>query len=579
MKITRETMIPDLLEAYPQSRPVLDQAGLKGCGGPKGPHETLGYFARAHGLNESLFLAQIQSAIDDSGSIAVSDAVTVEKPEFADTIYRPFFVAGLLTILTLGATWGALILWRISFGHAFSAASAQDINAHAQAQVYGWMGFFIMGFAYQAFPRFWHSSLVKPYLAAVVFSLLCSGVLLASVSMPFAAQYAWAHALATTAAGAELIAVAIFSAHLFMTYRASKKEFEPYIAYVFTALAWFFISSIANFCMALASDGEVPSFYSKFCQPALREMQFHGLGITMILGVSLRTLPALFGLPSVGFKRSMVGLVLLTGGVAAEIICPLAFQSSPFANVLKEIAQTSIFAACLIICLPFRLWQEFPDKDRVEKFIKAAFLWLFISLIMLLATPLYLQLNSLQSSHAYDGAIRHAITVGFISLMIMGYSAKVVPTLNGIDSRSQTALVWPFILVNTGCFLRVVLQSATDWHKGLFPLLGISGSLEVIGLTLWAVHLAGIFLRSPEAQPAAGVKPAQITADSTVSNVLEWFPETKPIFIARGFSAINNPVLRRTVASQVSIAKVCRMHGVNADVFLSELNEAIENDK
>jgi hypothetical protein len=43
-------------------------------------------------------------------------------------------------------------------------------------------------------------------------------------------------------------------------------------------------------------------------------------------------------------------------------------------------------------------------------------------------------------SHAFSGATRHAITVGFISLMIMGVAAKVVPTLKGVDVRTLPAL-------------------------------------------------------------------------------------------------------------------------------------------
>ena len=38
-------MIPDLLKAAPQVRPVLDRYGLRGCGGPLGPMESLAFFA------------------------------------------------------------------------------------------------------------------------------------------------------------------------------------------------------------------------------------------------------------------------------------------------------------------------------------------------------------------------------------------------------------------------------------------------------------------------------------------------------------------------------------------------------
>src|SRR5512135_763623 len=93
------------------------------------------------------------------------------------------------------------------------------------------------------------------------------------------------------------------------------------------------------------------------------------------------------------------------------------------------------------------------------------------------------------SSHAYHGAIRHAITVGFVSLMIMGFAAKVVPTLNGLDARKLTALWGPFILVNMGCLLRVSLQTLTDWDARIYPFLGISGMLEVAALAWWGGHL------------------------------------------------------------------------------------------
>src|SRR5262245_16489561 len=43
-----QMLIPDLLKAAPQARVVLDRYGLRGCGGPLGPVETLGFFAKAH---------------------------------------------------------------------------------------------------------------------------------------------------------------------------------------------------------------------------------------------------------------------------------------------------------------------------------------------------------------------------------------------------------------------------------------------------------------------------------------------------------------------------------------------------
>src|SRR5262249_34355355 len=138
--------------------------------------------------------------------------------------------------------------------------------------------------------------------------------------------------------------------------------------------------------------------------------------------------------------------------------------------------------------------------DRSLKFLRAAYVWLLVSLGMLVLLPAHQffllprlapssEATALGFSHAYYGAVRHAITVGFISLMIVGVAAPVVPTLNGVDVRRLTSLWGPFLLLNAGCALRVVAQTLTDFTPHAFPVAGFSGLLEVTGLAAWGVHL------------------------------------------------------------------------------------------
>lgn len=51
--VTEEMLIPEVVSQYPSTREVFDKYGLKGCGGPEGPRETIEFFARAHCLYES----------------------------------------------------------------------------------------------------------------------------------------------------------------------------------------------------------------------------------------------------------------------------------------------------------------------------------------------------------------------------------------------------------------------------------------------------------------------------------------------------------------------------------------------
>ena len=62
--IALDTMIPGLLRAHPEARNVLDRYGLHGCGGHRGPVETLRFFARAHGVDESSLSNEINDCID-----------------------------------------------------------------------------------------------------------------------------------------------------------------------------------------------------------------------------------------------------------------------------------------------------------------------------------------------------------------------------------------------------------------------------------------------------------------------------------------------------------------------------------
>jgi hypothetical protein len=100
-----------------------------------------------------------------------------------DAIYRRFFTAAIAVVLTAGATWGAWMLYRIGIARNFTSVSIFQVNAHGHAQIFGWVGLFIMGFAYQAFPRKWQTRLVGPEIAVVVFVTMLAGLILKTIGL------------------------------------------------------------------------------------------------------------------------------------------------------------------------------------------------------------------------------------------------------------------------------------------------------------------------------------------------------------------------------------------------------------
>lgn len=579
--VAPETMLPDLLQRYPQARVVFDRYGLSGCGGRFGPPESIRFFARAHGVDEATLLAELERAVArPQPTVAV-----IPPPEPQDTLYRRFFLAGIATILTAGATWGMILLWRIGFGGSFTGVSIFAVNAHGHAQIYGWVGLFIMGFAYQAFPRIWHTRLVFPRLADIVFGLMLTGIVVRTIGMGYAESAAWALPVALLGGGLELAAVVLFVGQIGVTFRRSGAALEPYVGFVLTALVWFVAMAAMSLwhtyrTMSAASEQSLLAQVATWQAP-LRDLQIHGLALFMILGVSLRMLPGLYDLPKVPDRRAWAGLAVLTAALCGEIASFVAYRLTGdhrWAGLLW-LAWLALAAGCVAIVLPWRLWRPFPEGDRSEKFIRFAWAWLFVSLAMLLAFPVYQAVSGQPFSHAYYGAIRHAITVGFISLMIMGYGAKVVPTLNGIDPAGLSPLWGPFALINVGCLLRVTTQTLTDFHPGFFAVVGISGTLEVIALAWWGGHLTRLMLagrRAWELPRELGPRPARIEAEQIVADVLAWYPATLAVFLAHGFAPLANPALRHTLARRVTIRRAAALRGVDLDALLAALNQTID---
>src|SRR5262245_33446923 len=108
--IDAQVMIPDLLRRAPGARPVLDRYGLRGCGGPLGPHESIDFFARAHDVPLPALLSELRQC---AAAPAGKGEGQAPRAAAADAIYRPFFLAGIVATLTAGAAWGAYLLAQI----------------------------------------------------------------------------------------------------------------------------------------------------------------------------------------------------------------------------------------------------------------------------------------------------------------------------------------------------------------------------------------------------------------------------------------------------------------------------------
>lgn len=588
--IAPDTSLPVLFARFPQTRAIFNQYGLRGCGGQNGPQESIQFFAQAHGVTLSILLDQIRNVVSNPAKTQQAyEQLQQEtaRPRFIDAIYRPYFLAAIASMLTAGAAWGVLLLLKIGAISSFTGVSILEVNAHGHAQVMGWVGLFIIGFSYQAFPRMWHCQVVGPRLAPLVLGALICGIVLRVMAM-YAHDQPWAITLHRTGAVLETAAVVTFAVQMLWTFLHSLQPVAPYLVLIFAAIFFLVLQTVFSSwhmdrLLRAVTREQLLAQISGWQSP-LRDMQIHGLALLMIMGVGMRMFPAIFGFAEISSRRAWTGLSLLLGAVFLEIIffATMTLTQVHAVGVLLLLPWLMLPAGVGIIVWPWKVWRPSPVSERSAKFIHAAFMWLFISLGMLLLLPGYIYLSGQGFSHAYYGSARHAITVGFISLMIVGMSSKVVPTLRGVFPAQLPALWLPFVLINLGCLLRVSFQVGTDWHPLFFKLVGISGCCEWAGFALWGWHMTAVMLGLGRYAPITSQPDshysqspnALILPSHYVAQVLTWYPTLETVFIDNGFDLITRPSLRKTIARQTTLQQACLMKNVTVDAFISQLNNA-----
>jgi len=440
--------------------------------------------------------------------------------------HRPFFLTALAVTLTAGATWGAAILWQIGLAGSFTGVGIGHVNAHGHAQILGWVGLFVLGFGYRAFPRFWNADLAAPRLVRPVLAAMLAGIALHVAG----AVGPWAGAAAASAAGPglaallvglagvlETAAVTAFAAQMAATWRRGTRganrapgqaRLDPATAFILVATGWLVLQTAMagwhHWQVHTAPDREALLAQVATWQAVLRDLQIHGLALTMILGVSQRILPGMLGVRRTPARRAWWALGLLTAAVVGESVLFVAYRATGQHALAAGLLLPWLLlpAAAWLVAGPWRLWRPAPTPHRSARFVRAAYAWLAISLAGLVLLPVYTLISGLDFSHAYYGAVRHAITVGFVSQMIVGVGAWAAARFAGADRPDLPALRPTFVLLNLGCALRVSLQTATDWHPAFFGLVGISGLLEITALALWGRHLVQLLAGRREGSPA-----------------------------------------------------------------------------
>ncbi|MGH9469425.1 MAG: NnrS family protein [Terriglobia bacterium] len=490
-QIEASTSVAEIVRRCPSARKIFDRHGLQGCGGENGPAEPLEFFARVHQADLAALLDELNAAAETPATESY-----VYRESLADYIYRRFFKAAIAILLILGGLWGLAALMQISLGKSLLQPQLLPmIHAHAHAMIFGWVGLFVMGFAYQSFPRFKVTTLWRPGLANLTLYLMVAGIVL-RFGGDLLAHGALALGLGAASAAAEITAILLFMVIVLKTARSSISPRNPYEVFIIAALGWFLIQAIFSgfffFAEATAENLQETILRTALLDGPLRDMQLLGFAALIIAGVSQRFVPVVYGLgqPKQDLQRMIFWL--MNGSLALDIgsYAALLATGNSFFGFTLELSYLLMALWAVLLVIQLRVFTRTTQPDRSWKFIRAAYVWLLIAIAMMPLLMPYSAWVGEGFSHAFWGAHRHAFTVGFISMMILGVSSRVVPILAGVDSKHLTSLWGPFILLNAGCAGRVVLEILTDSApRAAYPLIGITGFMELGALAWWAIGL------------------------------------------------------------------------------------------
>ncbi len=490
-EINESTSVADILKRCPTARRIFDRYGLKGCGAEHGPTEPISFFAAVHQVDLQALLCDLKAEAENPSP---EQYVYRESP--GDYIYRRFFKAAISITLTVGVLWGAVNLLQIALDrNLLQLRLMPSIHAHAHGMIFGWVGLFVMGFAYQSFPRFKFTVLWRPDLANLTLVLMLAGIG-ARIGAELLQPAPLGLGLGVLSATMELAAVSLFVLIILKTARQSMEPHNPYERFIFGAFFWFLVQAIFSdvffFAKATAASPEQLVHRIALLDAPLRDVQLLGFAALIIAGVSQRFVPSVYGLSRPQRDRQKLIFALMNASLILDVLSYVALLSTGnlYFAVGLEVSYLLMVVWAVLLVRQLRVFSPAAHSDRSWKFIRAAYAWLLASMAMMPLFMVYGALTHQVFSHAYWGAHRHAFTVGFVSLMIVGVASRVVPILAGVDSTRVSSLWGPFLLLNIGCATRVVFQILTDFVPGAaYPLIGASGFVELTALAWWGIGL------------------------------------------------------------------------------------------
>jgi hypothetical protein len=544
---------------YPGCREVLRKHGEPEDRPTKFGHlEPLDHFARRQGIDLEQLLAELARA----AGVGVD-----QESARAQLIHRPFLAWALAVTLSLGAGWGALLLFEIGWHGSFDAVPAAHVVAHGAAQLWGFLALFIVGVALRHLPL--TTSGPRPGLTfcRLLLSAFLAGVLGGFVWSLAPGELSWLGPLS----GAALVVAAVLFLGFLLRQLAGKWRFT-WARLITAAGVWMVVWAGATLVLRGQTGIEGPGAYGEPARQLLMELALFGFALNVIYGFGQRLLSGIAGSATphgraieVTFWLQNAGVVLLTLAHAGWV-----FFAGPL-GVAALAAGAFCYAAGMRGFARVRPTSPRPEVGQtiLGRYVQLAFFWLLAGLALLLAGDLYWGARGLAVPHAYLGAVRHALTVGFMTTLILGVGQRLLPILG------HTLLAWPrlvlptLLLIAAGNLLRVLTEMAAPRIPAAFALMPFSSLLELSALALFTANA----LRTMWPAPDPLLRTGRVTPRTSVAVLLAEHPWLEDQLFAWGFAYVGRV---RSVPRELTLGTLAGSEGKDPGETVARVNDLLE---
>jgi uncharacterized protein involved in response to NO len=500
--------IRETVRRFPSAAAVFEKHGLGDCGGADGPDEPIGWFATVHRVALDPLMADVRAA-------AARDASRIPAASVPKAPARPFspeYIAGSLVLtLTLGATTGMINLLRIAAGGDVPFSHRQ---MHAHTQILGFAALFLMGIAFHALPRITGAGGGPPRFSRLVFWLMAGGVVLRNFGQPF--NLAPVGRIASLVSGvAELAAgclFAVFIADLLRRAPAGKYgRKDPFAALLGFGTLCFVAALVFAAVQSVWLAGHLETALPAALVEPFYFAALYGFLLGWVYAFGYRVVALFLGLPApaAGPARTALGLQIF--GVSAFLAAWIPGLSSSAAGWLRDAGMSGAALSAIVFVLGARLLARpvqpaLAPRGNPLFAIRAAFGCLMLWAILEISAVIVARTTVIPAQNLWwADAARHVFTIGFLTMIIVGMSLRILPVFSGKTLWSARLAYATYALILGGVALRL-LQYPAAWHARLYVAGSWMGVLVVAALVLFTVNLVQT-MRSKVA-PSVGLRPA-----------------------------------------------------------------------